>query len=87
MIWVHVGLYKNINMGLCPECVTTMTKLENIMVNPHKNKCVYKNLYRNITDNTKHLRMFGGMEVAFSIISTKTNLKYQIMTCIFLGYT
>ena len=35
----HAGLHKNPKTGLWTECATTATKLENIMVNPHKEKC------------------------------------------------
>ena len=32
----HVGLYEKLKTGLYPKSVSTATKLENIMVNPHK---------------------------------------------------
>ena len=35
----HVGLYEKLRTGLYPKSVSTATKLENIMVNPHEEKC------------------------------------------------
>ena len=32
----HEEIHGNLNIGLWPECAATATKLENIMVNPHK---------------------------------------------------
>ena len=35
-IMAHTGIHKNPNTILWPEWTATMTKLENVMVNPHK---------------------------------------------------
>ena len=32
----HVGIHENFKTGLWPECMSTATKIENMMVNPHK---------------------------------------------------
>ena len=34
----HTELYKNLKTGIWHECMATKTKLENIMVNLHKEK-------------------------------------------------
>ena len=44
-IMVHAGLHENLKTGLWQECVATATKLENIMVNPHEEKCVHEKFY------------------------------------------
>ena len=36
------GTTQNINIGICSECIATVTKIENIMVRQHKDKCVYE---------------------------------------------
>ena len=35
-VTVYKGPHENLNTGLCPKCTTPSTKLENIMVNLHK---------------------------------------------------
>ena len=35
---VHMGLHENLKTYLWSECAATAIKLENIMVNPHKEK-------------------------------------------------
>ena len=37
----------------------TATKMENILVKPHKDKCTYKKFYRNITEYAKYLKPLG----------------------------
>ena len=41
----HVGLHENLKTGIWTECSATATKLENIMVNPHKEKFAHEKLY------------------------------------------
>ena len=43
VVFVHEELQKNITSGIWSECIATMTKLENIMGSPHKDKCAYEN--------------------------------------------
>ena len=45
----HAGLYKNIKNGICSKCAAT-TKLENIMVNPHEEKCGHEKFYVRMPD-------------------------------------
>ena len=45
---LHTGLHENLNTGLCPKCAATTTNLENIIVNPRKEKCAHEKLYRKI---------------------------------------
>ena len=66
--------------------MSTVTKLENIMVNSHKEKCPYKKFHGKIPDYAKYLRTFGEMVVVRSIATVKSRLEYQVMTYMFLGY-
>ena len=50
IIMVHTGLNDTLKTGLWPECAATVTELENILVNLHKEKCAYDKFYVNITD-------------------------------------
>ena len=47
---IHAVLHENLKTGLSPECTATATKLENIMVNPHKEKCAHEKFYGKISD-------------------------------------
>ena len=58
-IMAHVVLHKNLKTQLYPECAETMTKLENIMLNPHKEKCAYEKFYGYMSEYSKHLKTFG----------------------------
>ena len=37
----HLGLNENLKTGIWTKCVATATKLENIMINQHKEKCAH----------------------------------------------
>ena len=39
VMMVHAELHENLKTGIWPECASTVTKLEIIMVKPHKEKC------------------------------------------------
>ena len=52
----HIGLHENFKNGLWPEWAATETKLERIMVNPHKEKCAYEKFYGKLPDYAKYLR-------------------------------
>ena len=82
----HTGLYEKIKTGLWPECATTVTKLENIIVNQHEEKCAHKKFYEKIPDYEKHLRTLGEMGFVWSITTLKFKLDDRVMTCMFLGY-
>ena len=71
----HVGLHKNLKTGLWPKCAKTVTKLENIMVNPQKEKCAHNKFYGEILDYKKYLRNFGEMGVVHSIDTVKSKLE------------
>ena len=62
----HTGLQKNLMTGLWLECGTTTTKIENMMVNPHKEKCAY---YR------KNFRNFVEIGVVRIISTVKDKLE------------
>ena len=49
----HAELHENLNTGLCRKCVATATKLENIMVNPHEEKCAYEKFTSKMPDYAK----------------------------------
>ena len=53
VMMVHEGLHENIKTGIWPECAATTTKLENIKVNPHKEKCAHEKFYGKIPDYAK----------------------------------
>ena len=84
---VRASLHQNLKNGLCLKWAATTTKLENIMVNPHREKCAHDKLYRKIPDYTKYLRTFGEMIVVRSIATVKVKLEDRLKTCIFLGYS
>ena len=74
VVMTHAVLYKNLKTNLWPECATTVTKPENIMVNPHKEKYAHENFYGKMRDYAKHLRKFGEMGVVCSIVDGKAKL-------------
>ena len=86
VIMAHAGLHENLNTGLWPICASTPTKLENILVNLHKEKCACKNFYGKIPDFAKHFSTIVEMGVICSILNVKFKLYYQGMMCMFLGY-
>ena len=53
----HTGLNENLNTDQWLECASTMTKLENIMLNPHKEKCTHKKFYRKMPDYKNYLKL------------------------------
>ena len=79
------GINENSNTGLWHECAATVNKLENIVVNPHK-QIAYEKFYRKIPYYAKHWRDFWEKLVMHTIFRIKVKLKYQGMTCIFIGF-
>ena len=71
----QVGLQKNFRSGLRTECMATMTKIKDIMVNIQKYKCDYNKFYRKMTDYEKYLRTFREMRVVSITINIKYNLE------------
>ena len=55
----HVGLHENLKTGIWPKRAATTTKLENIMVDPHKEKCAHEKSYNKIPDYAKYLSTLG----------------------------
>ena len=55
----QILLNEKFKTGLCPEFAATVTKLENIMVNPHEENRAYKKFYGKIIDNKKYSNNFG----------------------------
>ena len=70
----HSGLHENLNTGIWLKCAATMTKHENIRVNPLEEKCVHKKFFRKMLDYAKHFSTFGEMKVVQSIASIKSKL-------------
>ena len=50
----HSGLHEILKTGLWTKFAETATKLENVMVNQHKEKCVHEKFYGKIRDYAKH---------------------------------
>ena len=59
----NAEIHENLNTGLWNKCVATATKLENIMVNSHEEKCAYGNFYDNMTDYEKYLKTLEKWEL------------------------
>ena len=55
----HLGIHENLKILLWPKCTSAKNKLENIMVNPLKEKCDYEKFHGNMLDYTKYLQNFG----------------------------
>ena len=53
VIMTHPGLHENLKTCLWTKCTATTTKLENVMVNTHKEKCAHEKLYGKF-QNTKN---------------------------------
>ena len=66
-----VVLHKNLKTGLWTECAATTTKPENIVINPHEEKCTHEKFYGKISDYAKYLRTFGEKGVVRSIATVK----------------
>ena len=77
MMMAHMRLHENPNTSIWPECATTTTKPENIMVNPHEEKCAHKKFYGKIPDYTKSLKTLGGMRVIHSITTVNNSRKIE----------
>ena len=73
---MHAGIYENLNTGLWPKFAGTVTKLKNVMVNPHKTKCAYENFYGEIPDYAKILSNFEEMGAVRSIATIIVKLEY-----------
>ena len=50
----HVGIYENLNTGIWTKFAATATKLENVIVNPHKDKCAHEKFHGKIPDYAKY---------------------------------
>ena len=68
---VHAGLHENPKTGPWPKYAATVTKLGNIMVNPHEEKCAHEKFYGKIPDYKKYLRTLEEMGVVRSIHTAK----------------
>ena len=51
MMMSHMGINDNLNTFLFHNCSENVTKLQTIMVNPHKEKRTYGKFYNNMPDN------------------------------------
>ena len=49
----HTVLNKNLKTVLWTKCAATTIKLENIVLNPHKDICVHERFHGNISDYAK----------------------------------
>ena len=83
----HAELYEKLKIGLWTKYVATVTKLENIMVNLHEEKCAYNKFYGQMIDYKKHSKTLGWMVFVHSIVNIKYKLYGQGITCMLLGYS
>ena len=83
---VHTVLHENIKTGLWFKWAASATKLENIMINPYKEKCTQEKFYDKIPDYENYLRSFGEMEVVCSITTILKKVEDKMNTCMLLGY-
>ena len=67
---VHTGLNEKLNTAPWLECAANATKLENNLVNPHKEIYTHYKFYGKILDYAKYLKTLGEM----GILSVKSNL-------------
>ena len=51
---VYVGLHENLKTVQWLEYAAIMTKIKNIRVNPHEDKCLYEKFYGQTVDYTKN---------------------------------
>ena len=54
-----MGLHINLNTGLCPKYKANTTKLGDIMVKTHEEKCAQEKFYGRILDFLSFLFSFG----------------------------
>ena len=83
---MYTGLHENLKTGIWPKCAATATKIENIAVNPHKEKFAHEKFYKKMPDYKKYFRTFGEMVVVRSIATVKAKLEDLVNMCMFLGY-
>ena len=67
----YAVIHENLKTGLCPKCAATATKLENIMINPHKERFTHEKFYVKTSDYAKYLSTFVEMGVIHSIATVK----------------
>ena len=77
VMMAQAGKYENLKTGLWPKCAATATKLENIMVNPHEEKCAHEKFYGKIPYYAKYSRTLGEMGVVRNIATIKENCKIE----------
>ena len=53
VMMAYMGLHESLKIEMWFECAVTTTKLENIMVNPHKYIRAYDKVYGKMTDYAK----------------------------------
>ena len=63
----HTVKHENLKTVIWPKLAAIATKLENILVNPNKEKCAHEKLYGKIPYYAKYLSTFGEMVVVQSI--------------------
>ena len=63
LLMAHTGIPENLKTGLCTKFMATGTKLEIIIVNPHKEKCAHEKFYGKFSHYEKYLRTFGDVGV------------------------
>ena len=79
-IMAHGGLHDNLNTDLWPESMSSVTKLENIIVNLYEETCVYEKFYGKIPDYAKCLNNFVSVGVLRSTAIIKSKIEDQGMT-------
>ena len=59
LMMLHAVLYEKLTTGIWPEFMTITIKLDNSIFNPHKEKCAYEKLYKNMNNYAKYFNNFG----------------------------
>ena len=57
---VNSGRHENLKTDLCPKFVAATTEIENIIINPHEEKYVYKKFYGKMIEYEIYLKTFRG---------------------------
>ena len=71
---LYSQIHGNLKTGLWLECAATAKNLENVMLNPHEEKCAHDKFYGRIPDYAKYLKALGEMGVVRSISAVKAKL-------------
>ena len=68
MMMEQLRPYKKLKSGIWHECASAMTKLENITVKPHEDKCDYDKFYGNMPGKKSTSELLGEWE-SYAVLS------------------